>query len=441
MRVAIVNQPWGQITPPVTTGGSIPLLLYELARRLARSCDTIYYTRSRFWWRQLVDQSVRYRYLPIVFDKLVLKALNRFARFPDCRRPLFADDRAYLFYALQLALDVALQQCDIVHIVNMSQFVPVVRRLNPQARIVLHMECEWLNQLDRAMIRRRLLDCDLILGCSDFITNKVRACFPELAQRCQTLYNGADVDRIGKAVGSGDRSSGWPQGSRILFVGRITPEKGVHTLLEAFDRVAPHFPDARLVIVGPEEINPPELVVPFSDDPKVYELAPLFAEGRPYWAMLQRLAAPWRERIVFTGNLPHGDPLDEQYRSADICVVPSVWEEPFGMPVVEAMAAGKPVIATRGGAFPELLVHEQTGLLVERGDPVALADAIARLLRDQELRRVMGQAARRRAVELFSWDCIAGQLFRHYQRLLTRPSIPSAPVACDAMHGRQALDT
>jgi glycosyltransferase involved in cell wall biosynthesis len=111
------------------------------------------------------------------------------------------------------------------------------------------------------------------------------------------------------------------------------------------------------------------------------------------------------------------------------------------MPVVEAMAAGKPVIATRGGAFPELLVHEQTGLLVERGDPVALADAIARLLRDQELRRVMGQAARRRAVELFSWDCIAGQLFRHYQRLLTRPSIPSAPVACDAMHGRQALDT
>ncbi|HWP39995.1 MAG TPA: glycosyltransferase family 4 protein [Tepidisphaeraceae bacterium] len=430
MKLAMVNQPWGQIEPPVRTGGSIPLILYELARRLARSCDTIYYTRSRFCWRQVVDQAVRYRYLPIVFDKPMLRALNRFGHFPDCRKPLFADRRAYFFYALQLALDVALQRCDVIHIVNMSQFVPVVRRLNPQARIVLHMECEWLNQLDREMVRCRLLDCDLILGCSDFITNKVRARYPELAQRCQTLYNGADVDRIGRSIGSGHGRSSRSKNGCILFVGRITPEKGVHTLLEAFDRIAPQFPEARLVIVGPEEINPPELVVPFSDDPKVYALAPLFAEGRPYRALVEKLSARWRDRIRFTGNLPHGDPLDEQYRSADICVIPSVWEEPFGMPVVEAMAAGKPVIATRGGAFPELVVHEQTGLLVERGDPVELADAIARLLSDQSLRLAMGQAARLRAVELFSWDRIAGQLRGYYDQILAGQ--PSSQTLCAA---------
>jgi len=87
------------------------------------------------------------------------------------------------------------------------------------------------------------------------------------------------------------------------------------------------------------------------------------------------------------------------------------------MPIVEAMATGVPIVATRGGGTPELVVDGETGLLVERGDASALAEAILRLLSDEKLRKSMGRAARKRAVELFSWDQIVKNLLYLYQEI------------------------
>jgi glycosyltransferase involved in cell wall biosynthesis len=123
--------------------------------------------------------------------------------------------------------------------------------------------------------------------------------------------------------------------------------------------------------------------------------------------------------VRFVGKIPYAR-IREHYRKAAVVVIPSLWHEPFGIPVIEAMAAGIAVIATRGGAFPEIVEHERTGLLVDRGDAIGLADAISRLISDDQLRTAMGIAGRKRARELFSWDRVVGQLQGLYEGLHSR---------------------
>ena len=111
--------------------------------------------------------------------------------------------------------------------------------------------------------------------------------------------------------------------------------------------------------------------------------------------------APWHSQ----------EQLPELYAGADICVVPSVWREPFGIAAVEAMAAGKPVVASRAGGLADIVADGVTGLLVEPGDAVALADALARLIADPGLREKMGRAGRERAVRNYSWDVLMRQIY------------------------------
>ncbi len=112
------------------------------------------------------------------------------------------------------------------------------------------------------------------------------------------------------------------------------------------------------------------------------------------------------------------DQLAQYYHQADIFIFPSVWHEAFGMPVAEAMVAGVPVITTRAGALSELVEDCESGLLVERNNADDLAEAILRLLDDEQLRKSMGKAGRKRAVELFSFDKVADDLLQQYQELV-----------------------
>ena len=107
--------------------------------------------------------------------------------------------------------------------------------------------------------------------------------------------------------------------------------------------------------------------------------------------------------------------LKELYAAADICVAPSLWEEPFGLVAVEAMASGRPVCASRVGGLQDIVVHGETGFLFDRGDSSTLADSLARLLDDAGLRKRMGEAGRKRAEREYDWRRIAAV---HYPLLL-----------------------
>ncbi len=118
---------------------------------------------------------------------------------------------------------------------------------------------------------------------------------------------------------------------------------------------------------------------------------------------------------TFTGPVPYAG-IVEQYRAADVYVQPSL-SEAFPLPVLEAMAAGLPVVASRVGGIPEAVQDGQTGLLVPPGSAPALAEALLALLADQDRRRALGAAGRQRALEAYPWDVIAQELCEQYQRL------------------------
>ncbi len=411
MKVAFVNQPWDTVVLPVQSG-SIAIWTYEVARRLVPSCDVIIYARRNRHQKQVEGyEGVQYRRVSVATIRVVNKFLKLFSKIHN-NWPFFSSRLYCLGYALRVAMDLKEQQCDVVHIPNFSQFVPIIRAFNPSIKIVLHMHCEWLTQLDPAMIARRLSQVDLVVGCSEYITEKIRKRFPQFASRCQTVFNGVDVEHFLAKTGISEIKDNSTK--RILFVGRISPEKGLHVLLDAFQTVAAHYPQAQLEIAGPQKPTPIEFLIALSDDPKISELASFAPES--YFAHLQgKLSPNTASQISFSGHVQHLE-LPDYYRKADVLINPS-FSEAFGMSLVEAMAAGVPVIATRVGGMTEIVEEGRNGLLVESGNASALAEAILQLLSDDDLRESMGKAGHQRSLELFSWERIAENLLNQYRHI------------------------
>jgi sugar transferase (PEP-CTERM/EpsH1 system associated) len=176
-------------------------------------------------------------------------------------------------------------------------------------------------------------------------------------------------------------------------VGRLQPVKGTSYLLEAWSRLASDHPDAILLLVG----------------------------GGSQQAALERMSRRLgiSERVRFLGDRAD---VPDLLRGMDVFVLPSLWE---GMPnaALEAMAVGLPVVATAVGGTPEVVVDGVTGLLVPPGDPDALAQSIARLLCDPDLRYKMGQAGRERVVKHFSVGRMVEQTEWLYEQLLVEKGI------------------
>ncbi|MBE9125748.1 MULTISPECIES: glycosyltransferase family 4 protein [unclassified Coleofasciculus] len=415
MKIAFVLQPIFRV--PVNKSISIPLLNHELAKRLALSHEVIVYAGgNRIHKKIICDDGILYYGMPTGADEVFLKVFKGWrliSRFRNDQQPLFGYSFYYGGYILQVALDLRKQKCDVVHIHHLSQSIPVIRAINPEIKIVLHMNMDWLTQLDHLMIETRLSQSDLILGCSNYITERIRQRFPQVADRCHTVFNGVDVDHFIEKDYSSTITNNAVK--RILFVGRVSPEKGVHTLLDAFKKVVEDYPDVQLDIIGKQLVLPLNELIALSDDTKVKELASFYS-GSYLSSLKNRLPLHVASQVSFVGGIPNLQLLNF-YHKADILIFPSIWNEPFGISNVEAMASGVPVVATRVGGVLEIVEDGKTGLLVERDDSTALSNAILYLLSNDNERKSMGQAGRQRAVELFSWDKLAEKLMYHYRNL------------------------
>lgn len=407
MRVAFVSQPWATPIPP---SESIAIWINEVAHRLAASPEVsavrVYAVGGNDPPRPAAHDGVEYRYVRQTHPWLRAKARELAGRLRRSRRPFFASRLYHRGYPVAVGRDLCTSPCDVVHIMNFSQFVPVIAAKAPGASIVLNMRCEWLSDLDPRWIRSRLRRTDLVLGCSEHVTRLAAAAFPEHAGQFATVYNGVDTEAF--------RPAERPASKRVVFVSRVSPEKGVHVLFEAFDRVLDRHPDAELELVGAEAHVPRDMLAGVSRDSAVRALAPFYAHG--YLNGLRTRFPRVTERLRQCGSVDHAE-VAARLRHADLFVAPSL-SEAFGNAVVEAMASGLPVVATRVGGHVETVADGRTGLLVPPGEAVALADAIDGLLEDVAARRAMGAEARRRAVSLFSWDAVVDCLMGHYRQLV-----------------------
>jgi glycosyltransferase involved in cell wall biosynthesis len=421
INIAIICQPIDSVLPPVQN--SIGILIYEFARRLAqKNASVTVFSRGRRFRHQKVifRDGVRFKFVPVGYDVLLHKILRKFSKAGDPDMPFFASKLYYGVYAVITALRLRFQKYDIAHVVNFSQFVSIIRAFNPGLKIVLHMECEWVSQLSEKIMDTRLAKTDLILGCSHYITGQITDKYPRHRERCHTLHNPVDEEYFKIADEGG--SSGKNGRPTLLFVGRISPEKGVHVLLDAMAAVVKEHSNVLLLLAGATGRLPREYLLDISNDRLVKSLALFYEDSSDvsYYETLKNKIDKFNleDNVSFVGSIPNLE-LKEFYIESDVFVFPPVWNEPFGIPPVEAMSMGIPVIGTRSGGLNETVENGKTGILVDKNNPEELANAIKSLLSNNKLRSKMGRAGRERVLHYFTYDMLVDELWSFYKKLLT----------------------
>ena len=181
-------------------------------------------------------------------------------------------------------------------------------------------------------------------------------------------------------------------GPFVLFVGRLASNKGLLDLVGAFAALAREAPDARLVLVG--------------------------EDGGMRAAVESRVRVAGLERRVrLVGHVADDALLAAAYREATLTVLPSEYEA-FGLVLLESLAAGTPVVASRVGGIPEVVEDGRAGRLVPPHAPTELARALRELWQDPSLARALGEYGRTQVVPRFTWEALAERLDRLYRELV-----------------------
>ena len=230
---------------------------------------------------------------------------------------------------------------------------------------------------------------DRVVACSEATLALARRAVPEIGPVASVVLNGAPAPALRPAPLPFDPP-------RILYLGRLVPQKGVDRLVDAVASLSARWPAARLVIAG---------------------------DGTARADLERRVSAHGlTARTEFAGWIPP-DEVPALINRCTLVVVPSLGHEDFGLVAVEAARMARPVVATRVGGLPEVVQHGRTGLLAPDGDAGALAEAIATLLAGTDTATRLGQAARRRAGRRFSWSAYARSylaLYRSFERRVIR---------------------
>lgn len=179
----------------------------------------------------------------------------------------------------------------------------------------------------------------------------------------------------------------------ILFIGRLEKRKGLDYLLEAYKRVKPEIPDSRLIVVGPGI--------------------------RLRHKYEKRVRRSGLKDVVFVGYASYRD-LPRYYKTADIVCCPAIGWESFGIVLIEAMAVGKPIVASNIKGYANVLTNGVEGLLVPPKNAEKLAEALISLMSDESLRQQLGANGWHRATE-YSWESVAQRVLDYYVRVLKEP--------------------
>lgn len=251
--------------------------------------------------------------------------------------------------------------------------------------MTLHSSIARLDLGKRSVLGNAVRRADRICLVSRAQLRDLRFRAPELASRCAVVPNAVPAPaRVVEPLP-------WDP-PRVLFLGRLAPEKGPDLAIHAFARIAHRFPEVELLLAGEGDERP--------------------ALERT----VRSLGFGARVRFLgWVGPAAVGRVLD----SASVVLLPSRTE---GMPLasLEASGRGRPVVATRVGGLAEVVAHERTGLLVAPEDVAALGEALGDLLSDCEGARRMGERARQRAAEHFSWGRCVDSYEAHYRDLVQR---------------------
>lgn len=255
------------------------------------------------------------------------------------------------------------------------------------AKLVLHQENDFLNNQTR-QAQDIYNAYHRIINTSSYITNRVKTINPS-DSKCKTVLNGIDIIHFFQALAISRKFLKISNNDFvIIYSGRLNEEKGILQLVQAIKQLR-NLSNIKLLIIGASF---------YGKDKK----NTLFVQ------QLEKESDSIKDKVVFTGFINYHQ-VPSYLKMADIAVVPSMWEEPFGLTVVEAMAAGLPLITTRSGGIPEIC--EGVATIVERENIVDnLAAAIQDLYDHPEKRKQMAAAGIERS-KLFDKETYAKNFF------------------------------
>jgi glycosyltransferase involved in cell wall biosynthesis len=414
MKVALVAQPFDGVLPP--RQNSIGLIAYNTAIEMGRHVNMTLYGKCRPGIEPPNDLPFAVSFVSGGADDALQYLAHHYPRWAG-RLGISALADTYPGYARSVSKELDRSGPELVHVMNYWSWCRRLRGQRRNRRVVLEMQAEWLSQMDKKRVSHELEAVDAVVAVSDHIARLFRESFPAYRGRVITAYNGVNVEDFQPAPSQDiDGEEVLP----ILFVGRVSPEKGVHTLLEAFAQIVSRVERARLIIVGGRATLREDFIVSISSDPLVRALSRFYngSVSSDYQQYLDSLVNRLRlgDKVRFVGEVPHKE-LPDWYRSSRVVVNPSL-SESFGISIVEGMACGLPVVGTKVGGMRETILDGETGLLVEPERPDLLAEAVVLLLNDSETARRMGGKGRARAVEHFSWRARAERLLSAYRMIL-----------------------
>lgn len=313
----------------------------------------------------------------------------------DLRRPL-----ANLLYT-------ATHQFDVVH-THKEEYVAYIR-----SRIkVVHADSNPLSldaltlpeAVRTANFRTLNRSADGIIAVSHFIANQFQRAYP-FSIPIHVVQNGVDTQQFGGAIGAEDRwrwRHQWnltsPDDPVFLFCGALIEEKGVLELVEAFVSLLRSVSNAHLVIAGSENLWVPKQ----ASSAYITQIRKIALQANP------------TPHIHFLGPVGH-DVLPQIYSAADVVVIPSTYQEPSPLVALEALASGKPVIASDVGGIPELIAG--LGSLVQPGDIEALRAAMETMALNPDIRHQHGSAGRREILD-HTWEHMESAVSDVYHDLL-----------------------
>ena len=239
--------------------------------------------------------------------------------------------------------------------------------------------------------RKALSRADWVVAVSHSLMNDARETEPAILSRSSTIHNALPAPEVAPTALPFDPPI-------LLCIGRMVPEKGFDLALRAMSRLRQNWPTARLVIAGDG------------------------CERKRLDALTASLELC--DRVEMTGWI---DPstIPDLINQATVVLVPGRWKEPFGLVALQAAQMGRPVIATRVGGVPEVVVDGSTGLIVPPESDAALADAVNDLLADPARTVEMGLKARCRAQQEFSFDRFLDRYETLYRDLAAQPPMAS----------------
>lgn len=297
----------------------------------------------------------------------------------------------------------------------LTKLLPTVVRLHtPQSKFIaerFHNLTPSFDQEFVAMIERlAMVSADVITSPSEDMADYVSSDMGYPRNQIHVVMNPVNIEKFKP---EGPKALAEDGNLKVLFVGRLEERKGIHYLIEAVPKIVKAFPKVSFIIIGADTNN---------------------ARGQTSTlAELQRLVKQCgcSDNVSFIPYVPLSQ-IPDYYRSADISVVPSLYDN-APCTVLEGMSSGKPVVTTSAGGSKEYVVHGESGFVVAPKDAEALANVISELLVDSEKRLLMGSNARKRILEHFDPTKLAKETVAMYEFAIQRyaqrniPAIYSRP--------------